>query len=189
MPDGELVQKLVASLMPSGILFTAIFNSLARFFLSRVMGCYGIYMGDDACEFTNNPTRARLVGHEIGLNVKLDEEIILTKQVGKEHLIVDGLHFCSAVLYADGSHVPTQSSLNKSVVSGLTGLKKATFQEIVEANTVRCNTKEGYDNLIKAATRVADLYRARGGQVDFDPDTVRNYSDLSSLGITGVIVY
>jgi hypothetical protein len=146
-------------------------------------------MGDDACEYTDDPTRARQVGHDIGLNVKLDEEIILTELVGDEHHIVDGLHFCSAVLYADGSHVPTQSSLNKSVVSGLTGLKKATFQEIVEANTVRCNTREGYDNLIAAAMRVADLYRARGGTVEFDPAKVRNFGDVTSFGLTGQIVY
>lgn len=189
MPNGQLVQKLVASLMPSGILFTAIFNSLARFFLSRVMGCFGIFMGDDACEYTSDPARAAAIAVDVGLNIKVDEQIVLTEPVDDEFRLIDGLHFCSAVLYANGDHVPSDSSLMKSVLSALTGLKKATFQEIVEANTLRCNTQQGYDNLIRTALHIQRLYQANGGSLDFDPDKVRNFGDVSSLGLTGRIVY
>lgn len=189
MPDGELVQKLFASLMPSGILFTAIFNSLARFFLSRVMGCFGIFMGDDACEYTDDPSNARLVASSIGLNIKLDEEVVLTREEEGKHVLIDGLHFCSAVLFATGEHLPTDSSLMKSVISALTGLKKATFQEIVEANSIRCTTTEGFQKLIEAATHIAEVYRKHGGTINFDPTLVRNFGDISSLGLTGTIVF
>lgn len=189
MPDGQLVQKIVASLMPSGILFTAIFNSLARFFLSRVMGCYGIFMGDDACEYTSDPARAKTIASNIGLNVKADEEVVLTEYRDGVHLLRDGLHFCSAVLFPNGDHLPSDSSLLKSVISALSGLKKASFQQIVEANTLRCNTKQGYDNLIKQAIHIQTVYNNHGGNLDFDPALVRNFGDPSSLELTGEIEY
>lgn len=189
MPDGELVQKKVASLMPSGILFTAIFNSLARFFLSRVMGCFGIFMGDDACEFTSNPERAKDIAQQIGLNIKTDEEVVLTSRRGNEYVLEDGLHFCSAILFPNGDHLPNDSSILKSVISALTGLKKASFQEIVQANTLRCNTQEGFDRLIKYALRIQEVYNNNGGNVDFDPTKIHNFGIISTIGLTGEIDY
>lgn len=187
MPDGEIVRKTLSALMPSGILFTAIFNSLARNFLSRVMGCYGIYMGDDACEYTSDPCEAARIALEVRLNLKVDEQVVLTKEINGKHVLVDGLHFCSAVLYPDGSHSPTRSSLYKSVLSAFTGLRKSTFQELIEANTVRCTTPESFDELCRIAQSLADQYISLNGSVSFDRDAVRNFGDVASLGLTGQI--
>jgi hypothetical protein len=132
---------------------------------------------------------AKKIAHDIGLNVKIDEEIVLTQLIDDQHVLVDGLHFCSAVLYPNGDHLPTDSSLIKSVVSALTGLKKASFQDIVQANTVRCTTQKGFDTLCDWADRVVEIYRSHGGDLVFDRTQVRNYSDLRSLGFTGVIDY
>lgn len=187
MPDGEIVRKLLSALMPSGILFTAIFNSLARNFLSRVMGCYGIYMGDDACEYTADPKRAADIALSVRLNLKVDEQITLTHEVDGKHKLLDGLHFCSAVLYPDGSHSPTRSSLYKSVLSAFTGLRKSTYQELVEANTVRCTTRESFEELCDIAQSLAAQYKALNGSVLFDRGLVRNFGDVDSLGLTGEI--
>lgn len=169
MPDGEIVQKVIASLMPSGILLTAILNSICRFFLSLVMGCRGIFMGDDACEYTADPEFASRIAEDVRLNIKADEQVVLTD----DHLeLIDGLHFCSAVIYSDGSQSPVDSSLKKSLLSSLSGLKKTTFQDIVQANAIRCTTPDSFNRLLVLADELHSQILDHGLDVDFDPMSV-----------------
>lgn len=184
MPNGECVRKKYAGLMPSGILLTAVFNSIARFLLSILMGCWGVFMGDDACEYTPNPSRAAEEAEKMGVNIKKDVQrpdgtweiniIPLTVDVDNKHILIDGLQFCSATLHTDGLCTPTDSSLVKSLYKAI-AYKGITYTQAVQCNTVRCTTDNAFNQLLANADRIHKAALRAGIDVEYNPDEVINF--------------
>lgn len=183
MPNGECVIKLWAGLMPSGILLTAMFNSIARFLLSILMGCWGVFMGDDACEYTSDPHRSALEAESMGVNIKKDvvhadgtverNIIPLTYEVEGEHRLLDGLQFCSATLHEDGLCTPSDGSLVKSLYKAI-AYKGITYTQSVQCNTVRCTTDKAFRQLLDNAARVCEAARRMGIEVEYHPEEIIN---------------
>lgn len=187
MPNGQCVRKKVAGLMPSGILPTAVFNSIARFLLSILMGCWGIFMGDDACEYTPDPVRSAREADDMGINIKQDVSkddgtiehniIPLTVEIDGRHELVDGLQFCSATLHVDGRCTPADGSLLKSLFKAIAyggGGKGITYTQAVQCNTVRCTSDKAFSQLLLNAERVYAAAVRKGIDIEYNPEDIIN---------------